>query len=96
MSERYLLNANYVAPEAAKARGSVERADLLAGVLSALHPAALVERHVVYPLLGGIVNVRVWLLLAGQGEADDSADRVRNAPGMPPVDAVEVRHLGTV
>ena len=97
MSERYLLTADYVHPAATK-RGPearILRDDLLAGILSALHPAALVEGHRVSPVDHNVVHVGVTLSLAGQGEADDSVERVRNATGLPPVDNVHARHLGT-
>jgi hypothetical protein len=92
MSERYLLTANFSPIAEATA---ADRDDALRGVLDALHPAALVEDANSVPLMGGPFMVRVWLSLAGQGEADDSADRIRKAPGLPPVDTIRVRHLGT-
>ena len=92
MSERYLLTANFSPVVEASA---ADRDDVLRGVLDALHPRAVVEAANTLPLAGGVFMARVWLLLAGQGEADDSVARVERATGLPPADTIRAKHLGT-
>lgn len=90
MSDRYLLTANFSPVREATA---ADRDDALRGVLGALHPAVIVEDASTLPLAGGVFMARVWVSLAGQGEADDSVARIEATPGLPPMDAVKARLL---
>jgi hypothetical protein len=62
--------------------------------------AALVEdlRCIVYgfragPVYDGVVTARVRFQAASDVEAQGIADRIRNLPGLPPVDAVSWRRV---
>lgn len=59
-----------------------EPIDLQAEVLSHLHEAVIVE-EARSGWRDSVAVVEADILLAGQGEADDTERRVQNAPGLP-------------
>lgn len=86
MSDRYRLVVNATPASTSPAA----RDGLLAAVLGALHERVIVEDAQARTLLlePAVVEVVVTVLLAGEGEARDSIERIRHTPGLPPVDSL--------
>ena len=85
MSARYRLTG--LARPAATSPAA--RDGLLANVLGALHERVIVEDAAAYLMPGtDVVEFVATVLLAGEGEARDSIERIRRSPGLPPVDSL--------